>query len=187
MASGRSFMILWSWKGCSRGNVYQSYIRNKSHRCCYHRWQWYHSWPGCSVRPYLIEIMHSDKIQISNLTFVNSPSWNVHPVYSSGYHIAPSAFDCYAVISRALGSEMSGGIEDVREHRISQQLMLRMAKKGKKYRWSCVDVKGISSGVVPRPCNLLVEQGEGIIGMCDFPADSLAIDAVELQKCSHMG
>ncbi|XP_073294266.1 probable polygalacturonase [Primulina huaijiensis] len=64
-----------------------------------------------------------------------------------------------------------------------------MAKKGKKYTWSFVDVKGISSGVVPHPCNhLLVEQGEGVVGMCEFPpVDSLAIDAVELQKCSHIG
>ncbi|CAF2071038.1 unnamed protein product [Brassica napus] len=35
------------------------------------------------TRPYLIEIMHSDGIQISNLTFLNSPSWHIHPVYSS--------------------------------------------------------------------------------------------------------
>jgi len=34
------------------------------------------------TRPYLIELMYSDTIQISNLTLVNSPSWNVHPVYS---------------------------------------------------------------------------------------------------------
>ncbi|WZZ25490.1 hypothetical protein YC2023_008891 [Brassica napus] len=35
------------------------------------------------TRPYLIEIMNSDGIQISNLTFLNSPSWHIHPVYSS--------------------------------------------------------------------------------------------------------
>lgn len=34
------------------------------------------------TRPYLIEIMYSEKIQISNITLINSPSWNVHPVYS---------------------------------------------------------------------------------------------------------
>jgi polygalacturonase len=33
------------------------------------------------TRPYLIEIMFSTNIQISNLTLINSPSWNVHPVY----------------------------------------------------------------------------------------------------------
>ncbi|CAJ2666987.1 probable polygalacturonase [Trifolium pratense] len=27
--------------------------------------------------------MYSDQIQISNLTLINSPSWFVHPVYSS--------------------------------------------------------------------------------------------------------
>ncbi|KAL4595053.1 hypothetical protein ACB092_12G064200 [Castanea dentata] len=35
------------------------------------------------TRPYMIEIMYSDQIQISNLTLINSPSWFVHPIYSS--------------------------------------------------------------------------------------------------------
>ena len=34
------------------------------------------------TRPYLIEIMYSDQVQISNLTLIDSPSWNVHPTYS---------------------------------------------------------------------------------------------------------
>ncbi|KAK6947823.1 Glycoside hydrolase, family 28 [Dillenia turbinata] len=127
------------------------------------------------TRPYLIEIMYSENIQISNLTLLNSPSWHVHPVYSSNILvqgltiIAPvtvpntdginpdsctntriedcyivSGDDCIAVKSGwdeygiafgmptkqlvirrltcispdsaviALGSEMSGGIQDVR-------------------------------------------------------------------------
>lgn len=127
------------------------------------------------TRPYLIEMMFSDTIQISSLTLINSPSWNVHPVYSSNILIqgitiiAPvkspntdginpdscshtriedcyivSGDDCIAVKSGwdeygiafamptehltirqltcispysatiALGSEMSGGIQDVR-------------------------------------------------------------------------
>ncbi|CAJ1964808.1 unnamed protein product [Sphenostylis stenocarpa] len=35
------------------------------------------------TRPYMIEIMYSDQIQISDLTLVNSASWFVHPIYSS--------------------------------------------------------------------------------------------------------
>ncbi|KAM3282412.1 putative polygalacturonase isoform X1 [Capsicum chacoense] len=46
-------------------------------------WQQFHSNKLKYTRPYLIELMHSNKIQISNLTLVNSPSWNIHPVYSS--------------------------------------------------------------------------------------------------------
>ncbi|KAF3780024.1 putative polygalacturonase [Nymphaea thermarum] len=34
------------------------------------------------TRGYLIEVMHSDGVVISNLTLLNSPSWNIHPVYS---------------------------------------------------------------------------------------------------------
>lgn len=45
-------------------------------------WQQFHRKKLKYTRPYLIEIMHSDSIQISNLNFVNSPSWNIHPVYS---------------------------------------------------------------------------------------------------------
>ncbi|KAL1830042.1 hypothetical protein ACET3Z_008454 [Daucus carota] len=127
------------------------------------------------TRPYLIEIMFSTDIQISNITLVNSPNWNVHPIYSSNIIIQgitilsdlhskntdginpdscsniriedcyiESGDDCVAVKSGwdqygiafgmptkqlvvrrltcisptsamiALGSEMSGGIEDVR-------------------------------------------------------------------------
>ncbi|KAL4592528.1 hypothetical protein LXL04_005526 [Taraxacum kok-saghyz] len=127
------------------------------------------------TRPYLIEIMFSKNIQISNLTLINSPSWNIHPIYSINIIIqgitilAPtrspntdginpdscintriedcyivSGDDCIAVKSGwdqygiafgmptrqllirrltcisptsaviALGSEMSGGIQDVR-------------------------------------------------------------------------
>ncbi|PNX72593.1 putative polygalacturonase-like protein, partial [Trifolium pratense] len=127
------------------------------------------------TRPYLIELMYSDQIQISNLNLINSPNWFVHPIYSSNIIVngltirAPvdvpntdginpdsstnvriednyieSGDDCIAIKSGwneygikfgkpsqhiiirrltcispksamiALGSEMSGGIEDVR-------------------------------------------------------------------------
>ncbi|KAI3731332.1 hypothetical protein L1987_62520 [Smallanthus sonchifolius] len=36
-----------------------------------------------NTRPYLIELMYSNQVQISNLTLIDSPSWFVHPVYSS--------------------------------------------------------------------------------------------------------
>ncbi|XP_021765028.1 probable polygalacturonase isoform X1 [Chenopodium quinoa] len=132
------------------------------------------------TRPYLIEIMFSDQVQIFNLTLLNSPSWNVHPIYSSNVIVqgltilAPvdspntdginpdscsnvriedsyivSGDDCIAIKSGwdqygikfgmptqhvnirritcispdsatiALGSEMSGGIQDVRAEQIT--------------------------------------------------------------------
>ncbi|AEE78476.1 endo-polygalacturonase-like protein [Arabidopsis thaliana] len=127
------------------------------------------------TRPYLIEILFSKNIQISNITLIDSPSWNIHPVYCNSVIVksvtvlAPvtvpntdginpdsctntliedcyivSGDDCIAVKSGwdqygikfgmptqqlsirrltcispksagvALGSEMSGGIKDVR-------------------------------------------------------------------------
>ncbi|KAK0587354.1 hypothetical protein LWI29_021437 [Acer saccharum] len=132
------------------------------------------------TRPYLIELMFSQNIQMSNITLINSPSWHVHPVYCRDIIIrgltilAPvkvpntdginpdsctntriedcyivSGDDCIAVKSGwdqygiafgmptkqlvirrltcispssaviALGSEMSGGIEDVRAEDIT--------------------------------------------------------------------
>ncbi|KAK7315121.1 hypothetical protein VNO77_33653 [Canavalia gladiata] len=138
-------------------------------------WDKFHKGELNLTRPYMIEIMFSNYIQISNITLINSPSWFVHPIYSSDIIIqgltiiAPvdspntdgidpdsctntriedcyivSGDDCIAiksgwdeygiklgmpsqhiVIKRlecvspdsamiALGSEMSGGIQDVR-------------------------------------------------------------------------
>ncbi|XP_044481239.1 probable polygalacturonase [Mangifera indica] len=132
------------------------------------------------TRPYLVEILYSENIQISSLTLINSPSWNIHPTYCSNVIVqgvtilAPvtspntdginpdsctntriedcyivSGDDCVAVKSGwdeygiafgmptkqlvirrltcispfsaviALGSEMSGGIEDVRAEDIT--------------------------------------------------------------------
>ncbi|KAI0530528.1 hypothetical protein KFK09_000072 [Dendrobium nobile] len=132
------------------------------------------------TRGYLVELQHSDQIFISNLLFLNSPSWNIHPVYSSNIVVkgitisAPvhspntdginpdscshvriedsyivSGDDCVAIKSGwdeygiavgmpsehiiirrltcisptsatiALGSEMSGGIQDVRAEDIT--------------------------------------------------------------------
>ncbi|KAF8044057.1 hypothetical protein BT93_A2128 [Corymbia citriodora subsp. variegata] len=127
------------------------------------------------TRPYLIEFMYSDQVQIALVTLIDSPSWFIHPIYSSNIFVqgvtilAPvnspntdginpdsctnvriedcyivSGDDCIAIKSGwdqygikfgmptkhvsirrltcispdsatiALGSEMSGGIQDVR-------------------------------------------------------------------------
>ncbi|KAM2227710.1 hypothetical protein ACFXTI_014488 [Malus domestica] len=289
------------------------------------------------TRPYLIEIMYSENIQISNLTLVNSPSWNVHPIYSSNVLVqgitilAPvtspntdginpdsctntriedcyivSGDDCIAVKSGwdeygiafgmptkqlvirrltcispfsaviALGSEMSGGIQDVRAEDIFaidsesgvriktavgrggfvkdiyvrgmtmktmkwafwmtgnygshadngydlnalpviqninyhdmvaenvtmaaklegipgdpftgiciSNVTITLAKKAKKLPWNCTDIAGISSGVVPQPCEALADQGPGNVTACNFPEESLPIDNVQVQVCSY--
>ncbi|MFS8022646.1 putative endo-polygalacturonase [Helianthus anomalus] len=78
--------------------------------------------------------IYSDGIQISNLTLIDSPLWNVHPIYSSNIIIqgitilAPvrswntdginpsNIITCISPMSAviSLGSEMSGDIQDVR-------------------------------------------------------------------------
>ena len=45
-------------------------------------WTRYRAGELNATRPYMIEIMFSDQIQIFNLTLINSPSWFVHPIYS---------------------------------------------------------------------------------------------------------
>ncbi|KAG8043509.1 hypothetical protein GUJ93_ZPchr0458g22515 [Zizania palustris] len=46
-------------------------------------WSKFHKNQLKYTRGYLIEVMHSDTVVISNVTLVNSPAWNIHPVYSS--------------------------------------------------------------------------------------------------------
>ncbi|KAG6715482.1 hypothetical protein I3842_05G255600 [Carya illinoinensis] len=46
-------------------------------------WDKFHQGQSNVTRPYMIEIQYSNKTQISNLTLINSPSWFVHPTYSS--------------------------------------------------------------------------------------------------------
>ncbi|XP_028076735.1 probable polygalacturonase isoform X1 [Camellia sinensis] len=302
-------------------------------------WDKFHNGELQFTRPYLIELMYSDSIQISNITLVNSPSWNVHPVYSSNIIVqgitilAPvrspntdginpdsctntriedcyivSGDDCVAVKSGwdeygiafgmptkqlmirrltcisptsaviALGSEMSGGIEDVRAEDIVainsesgvriktavgrggyvkdiyvqgmtlttmkwvfwmtgnygshadngydpnalpviqninyrdviaenvtmaarlegisgdpftgiciSNVTIALAKDSKKLQWNCTDVAGVSSNVIPPPCDLLPDQGTEKTAQCNFPIDNLSIDSVEVQMCSYRG
>lgn len=46
-------------------------------------WDKFHSKELNFTRGYLLELMYSDHVLISNITFVNSMAWNVHPVYCS--------------------------------------------------------------------------------------------------------
>ncbi|CAN6223442.1 unnamed protein product [Urochloa humidicola] len=46
-------------------------------------WSKFHQNKLKYTRGYLIELMWTDTIFISNVTLLNSPAWNIHPVYSS--------------------------------------------------------------------------------------------------------
>ncbi|KAL5701018.1 hypothetical protein ACHQM5_026400 [Ranunculus cassubicifolius] len=46
-------------------------------------WEWFNSHSLNYSRPNLVELINSSDIVVSNLTFINSPSWNIHPVYCS--------------------------------------------------------------------------------------------------------
>ncbi|PIN17089.1 hypothetical protein CDL12_10246 [Handroanthus impetiginosus] len=142
-------------------------------------WKKFKSQQLKNTRPYLIEILFSNQVQISHLTLINSPSWHIHPTYSrdviienitvlapidspntdginpdscsntrirdsyvvsgddciavkSGWdqygikfgvptqHLSIKRFTCISPDSAviALGSEMSGGIQDVRAEEI---------------------------------------------------------------------
>ncbi|KAM3355769.1 putative polygalacturonase isoform X11 [Capsicum galapagoense] len=56
-------------------------------------WEKFHKGELKFTRPYLIEIMYSNNNQISSLTLFNSPSWNVHPIYSRSIHSDLSSKD----------------------------------------------------------------------------------------------
>ncbi|KAA8542985.1 hypothetical protein F0562_021520 [Nyssa sinensis] len=44
-------------------------------------WNWFKSETLDFTRPHLVELMNSTGVVISNLTFLNSPFWTIHPVY----------------------------------------------------------------------------------------------------------
>ncbi|KAL6225613.1 hypothetical protein ACLB2K_004462 [Fragaria x ananassa] len=46
-------------------------------------WNWFHNKTLNYTRPHLVELMNSTAVVISNLTFLNSPFWTIHPVYCS--------------------------------------------------------------------------------------------------------
>ncbi|XVE73544.1 hypothetical protein DITRI_Ditri11bG0126900 [Diplodiscus trichospermus] len=46
-------------------------------------WNWFRSKTLNYTRPHLVELMNSTGVVISNLTFMNSPFWTIHPVYCS--------------------------------------------------------------------------------------------------------
>lgn len=62
---------------------------------------------------------------------------------------------------------------------------IEMAPKAKKLPWNCTDIAGISSGVTPRPCDLLPDKEAEGIEACNFPEVSLPIEDVEVQMCSY--
>ncbi|XP_058723515.1 probable polygalacturonase [Vicia villosa] len=50
-------------------------------------WEWYNSHSLNHSRPHLVEIISSDFVVVSNLTFLNAPAYSIHPVYCSNVHI----------------------------------------------------------------------------------------------------
>lgn len=68
-------------------------------------WQKFHQKKLKNTRGYLVELMYSTDIIISNLTFLNSPAWNLHPVYSSNILIK------YVTILAPLDSPNTDGID----------------------------------------------------------------------------
>ncbi|KAG6523692.1 hypothetical protein ZIOFF_013568 [Zingiber officinale] len=50
-------------------------------------WEWLNSQTLNYSRPHILELVNSIDIVVSNLTFLNSPAWSIHPVYCSKVEI----------------------------------------------------------------------------------------------------
>ncbi|KAH7573514.1 hypothetical protein JRO89_XS03G0162700 [Xanthoceras sorbifolium] len=50
-------------------------------------WDWFSSQSLNYSRPHLVELISSEDIVVSNLTFLNAPAYSIHPVYCSNVHI----------------------------------------------------------------------------------------------------
>ncbi|XP_058000924.1 probable polygalacturonase isoform X2 [Hevea brasiliensis] len=46
-------------------------------------WEWFNSHSLNYSRPHLVEFIESEHLVVSNLTFLNAPAYNIHPVYCS--------------------------------------------------------------------------------------------------------
>lgn len=53
-------------------------------------WDWFRKEELNYTRPHLVELMNSTGLIISNLTFLNSPFWNIHPVYCRSSDLSDS-------------------------------------------------------------------------------------------------
>uniref|UniRef100_A0A0E0GG44 Pectate lyase superfamily protein domain-containing protein n=1 Tax=Oryza nivara TaxID=4536 RepID=A0A0E0GG44_ORYNI len=51
-------------------------------------WEKFHAKELTYTRGYLLELLYSNNIIISNVTFVDSPSWNLHPTYCTNVTIS---------------------------------------------------------------------------------------------------
>ncbi|CAN1254039.1 Probable polygalacturonase [Linum perenne] len=59
-----------------------------------------------------------------------------------------------------------------------------LTEKPKKLQWNCTDIAGVTSGVTPKPCDLLPDQGQEKAS-CNFPEDTLAIEDIQVHACSY--
>ncbi|XP_039037731.1 probable polygalacturonase [Hibiscus syriacus] len=50
-------------------------------------WGWFTSHSLKYTRPHLVEFVSSEDVHVSNITFLNAPAYNIHPVYCSNVHI----------------------------------------------------------------------------------------------------
>ncbi|MBA0830937.1 hypothetical protein Goarm_015431, partial [Gossypium armourianum] len=50
-------------------------------------WEWFMSHSLNYTRPHLVEFVSSKDVHVSNITFLNAPAYNIHPVYCSNVHI----------------------------------------------------------------------------------------------------
>ncbi|XP_031377173.1 probable polygalacturonase isoform X3 [Punica granatum] len=50
-------------------------------------WNWFNNKTLNYSRPHLVEFVSSKSVVVSNLTFLNAPAYNIHPVYCSDVHI----------------------------------------------------------------------------------------------------
>ncbi|KAG8483264.1 hypothetical protein CXB51_022255 [Gossypium anomalum] len=50
-------------------------------------WEWFTSHSLNYTRPHLVEFVSSEYVLVSNISLLNAPAYNIHPVYCSNVHI----------------------------------------------------------------------------------------------------
>ncbi|EMS56566.1 putative polygalacturonase [Triticum urartu] len=148
-------------------------------------WSKYKSGKLKYTRGYLIELMHTDGVFISNVTLVNSPAWNIHPVYSRNIVVSG------VTILAPTKSPNTDGInpDSCSQVRIEDCYVVSGD--------DCVAIKsgwdeyGIAVGmpsehIVVRRLTCVSPTSAGPhTGSCPFPTDTLAVDQITVQQCSY--
>ncbi|KAJ7532532.1 hypothetical protein O6H91_13G007900 [Diphasiastrum complanatum] len=131
-------------------------------------WDWFHAKTLNHTRGHLVEFIHSQDIIVSNVTFMNSPFWTIHPVYCRNVVVhgvtilAPAdspntdGIDPGILIANTVGENIShaGNFQGLAQAPFKNVCLKNVFLEGNVggFEWNCSGIEGFSTNVSPPPC-----------------------------------